>query len=100
MPYSSRRDYERFTVSAPAVVNTDSVEGISTSLTDVSAGGAGLLASVPFDPLQKVEVLIKACSLIKQDIKKAAKVAWCRKAGYNLWRIGLDFGADNLISFS
>lgn len=97
MFYSSRRSCKRFSVNGPATVNTDSVAGILTSLVDVSDGGAGLLSSVPFDAMQKVEVLIKPCAHIKQDLNKETKVAWCRKAGYNLWRIGLDFGADNPI---
>ena len=100
MSYSYRRACERSSVNAPAMVSTDSVEGISTRLIDVSAGGAGLLASVPFDAMQKVEVSVKSCPGTKQDLKKQARVAWCRKAGYSLWRLGLDFGDDSPISFS
>jgi hypothetical protein len=100
MSWLSRRANERFSADSEALVNTESVEGVAANLTDVSAGGAGLLASVSFDPKQKVEVLIKAGSRIRQDVKKAGEVAWCRKVGYSLWHIGLDLGSDNPINLS
>ena len=100
MSYSYRRSQERFSVEVSAEVSTDKAKGISGILTDLSSGGAGLITNVPFDSLEEVELLIKPCYLFREDVKRKARVAWCQKSGYNLWKAGLNFGIDNLINFS
>jgi len=69
-------------------------------LTDISAGGASLLTIAPLKELEKVEVSVRSCFFFSKGLRKEAKVAWCKKSGYDLWRIGLDFGIDNLVNFS
>ena len=100
MPYSYHRAYPRFPLESSAEISTEKAKGISMILTDVSVGGAGILTNIPLDVMGNVEILIKSCFLFKDALKKKAKVAWCKKLGYNLWQVGLDFGVDNLINFS
>lgn len=95
-----RRAYSRYPLESGAVISTDKARGILTILTDVSAGGAGLVANVPFDAMEKVEILIKACILFKEPFKKNARVAWSKKLASDLWQVGLDFGVGNLINFT
>ena len=100
MTNAFRRAYLRFPVESSAEISTLKARGISTILTDVSAGGAGLVTNIPFDAMEKVEILIKSSILFKEVLKKKARVAWCEKVGFDLWQMGLDFGVDNLIKFS
>ena len=100
MTYSYRRAYVRFPAEVSAQINTGKAKGIVTILTDLSAGGAGFISHVPFETSEKVDILIKPCYLFKEDVIKTARVAWCRKSGYDLWQTGLDFGMDNLMMFS
>ncbi len=100
MSYPYRRAYARFPLESSAEISTEKARGISMMLTDVSAGGAGLVTNVPLDAMEKVEILIKSCFLFKDSLKKKAKVAWCKKFGFNLWQVGLDFGVDSLINLS
>jgi len=100
MSNAFRRAYVRFPVESSAEISTLKARGISTILTDVSAGGAALVTNIPFDDKEKVEILIKSSILFKEALKKKAKVAWCKKLGFDLWQVGLDFGVDNLINFS
>ena len=100
MSNAFRRAYVRFSVESSAEISTLESRGISTIVTDLSAGGAGLVANIPFDAMEKVEILIKSSILFKEALKKKARVAWCKKVGFDLWQMGLDFGVDNLINFS
>jgi hypothetical protein len=96
----SRRVYTRFLLESSAEISTDKTQGITTILTDVSSGGAGLVANVPFEVKEKVEVRINPCILFKDVLRKKARVAWCKKLSPDLWQAGLDFGVDNLLDFS
>jgi hypothetical protein len=100
MPNSYRRAYARIPSESSAEISTEEIRGISTILTDVSAGGAGVLANVPFNVMDKVELLIKSSILFKDVLRKNARVAWCKKLSPDLWQAGLDFGVDNLINLS
>ena len=100
MTYSYQRACVRFPTESSAEISTEKARGISMILTNVSAGGAGLVTNIPLDAMEKVEILIKSCLLFKDSLKKKAKVAWCKKLNYNLWQVGLDFSVDNLINFS
>ena len=100
MSYSYRRIYDRFPLESSAEISTEKAKGISMMLTDVSAGGAGLITNIPLDAMEKVDILIKSCFLFKDPLKRTAKVAWCKKLGFNLWQVGLDFSIDSLINFS
>jgi hypothetical protein len=100
MSEAYRRAYARYPLESGAVISTDKARGIATILTDVSAGGAGLVSNVPFDAMEKVEILIKASILFKNPFNKNARVAWSKKLGADLWQVGLDFGVDNLINFT
>jgi hypothetical protein len=95
-----RRACQRFPIESSAEVDTLKAKGISTILLDVSAGGAGLVANVPLETMEKVEVLIKSCFLFKSSLRKKARVAWCRNLGSGLWQAGLDFGIDKLSVFA
>ncbi len=90
----------RFPTEGSAAVSTNKARGISSILTDVSAGGANLVTNVPFELTEKVEVLIRASILFKEAFKKQARVAWCRRFGADLWQVGLDFGVDKLLNLS
>ena len=100
MGNSYRRAYARIPFESSAKISTVKARGISTILTDVSSGGAGLVANVPFDAMEKVEIQINPSILFKDVLRKSAKVAWCKKLSSDLWHVGLDFGVDNLINFS
>jgi c-di-GMP-binding flagellar brake protein YcgR len=100
MSNSCRRAYARILFENSAVISTEKAREISTILTDVSAGGAGLVSNVPFDIKEKVEIRISPCFIFKDILRKKAKVAWCKKLSPDLWNVGLDFGVDNLLNFS
>jgi hypothetical protein len=95
-----RRAYLRFPIESSAELDTFKTKGIVTILTDLSAGGAGLVANVPLETAEKVEVLIKSGFLFESALRKKARVAWCRDLGTGLWQAGLDFGIDKLDTFS
>jgi hypothetical protein len=95
-----RRIYERFPMESSASLTTEKDKYIAAILTDISAGGAGLVSSFPFDAREKVELRIKSCFLFKDDLKRKARVVWCNKLGSELWQAGLEFGMDNLIDLS
>jgi c-di-GMP-binding flagellar brake protein YcgR len=97
---SYRRAYARISFESSAEISTVKARGISTILTDLSAGGAGLVVNFPFDAMEKVEIQIKPSILFKDVLRKSARVAWCKKLSSDLWNVGLDFGADNLLNFS
>ncbi len=92
---SYQRIYTRFPLESSAEISTQKARGITGILTDISAGGAGLVTDIPFDPAERVELLIKACFLFKNDLNKKAKVVWCKRFG-QLWQVGLDFGMNTI----
>ena len=100
MSNAFRRAYERFPAESSAEISSAKAREILTILTDVSAGGAGLVTNIPFEAMEKVGILIKSSIFFKEALKKKARVAWCKKVGFDLWQMGLDFGVDNLINFS
>ncbi|MCX5708137.1 MAG: PilZ domain-containing protein [Candidatus Omnitrophica bacterium] len=95
-----RRACQRFPIESSAELDTPKAKGIVTILTDVSAGGAGVVANVPLETMEKVEVLIKSCFLFESCLRKKARVVWCRDLGTGLWQAGLDFGIDKLTAFA
>jgi hypothetical protein len=95
-----RRTYLRFPLESSAEIDKFKVKGVPAVLTDVSSRGAGLVANVPLETMEKIEILIKPCFLFKSAIRKKARVVWCRNFGPGLWQAGLDFGVDNLINFA
>ncbi len=95
MAKTHQRIYTRFPLESSAEISTYKARGITGILTDISAGGAGLVTNIPFDPLEKVELLIKACFLFKNVLNKRAKVVWCNRFG-QLWQVGLDFGMNTI----
>lgn len=96
MSKTYQRIYARFPLESSAEISTKKAKGITGILTDISAGGAGLVTNIPFDPAEKVEILIKACFLFKDSLNKKAKVAWCKNFGNQLWQVGLDFGMSTI----
>jgi len=96
MSKTYQRIYARFPLESSAEISTKKAKGISGILTDISAGGAGLVTDIPFDPAEKVELLIKSCFLFKNALSKKAKVVWCKSFGNQLWQVGLDFGINTI----
>jgi hypothetical protein len=94
-----RRACQRFPIQSSAELDTQKTKGIVTILIDISSGGAGLVANVPLETTEKVDVLIKSSFLFQSSLRKKARVAWCRELGMGMWQAGLDFGIDKLDSF-
>ncbi len=100
MAYSYRRALPRFPLESSAEINTGKAKGIISMLTDVSAGGAGVVTNISFEVLEIVEIFIKASFMYKNGLKKKARVAWCNKLSSDLWKVGLDFRVDDQQKFS
>ena len=56
MTFSYRRAYARFPLESSAEINAGKAKGIISMLTDISAGGAGVVTSIPFEAFEKIDI--------------------------------------------
>ena len=95
-----RRAYLRYPLESSAQIAAGSQEDIPMLLTDISCRGAAGISNSPLEPSERVKLTLRANFLLKNDVKKNARIAWCRKLNHDSWMIGFDFGMDNLLSLS
>ena len=96
--FRSRRSYERYKLDDSAVLILNKKFEKPLFLRDLSVMGVGFVCNVLLKSSDKIEIIIKS-ALFRNSMRKEANVIWCSKIGDNLYRAGLDFGADNKIDF-
>lgn len=93
------RDYKRVVVHTHSIVVLNNGERENLRLKNISARGACVLSSRPFQLNEKVK-LILLYPFFQDFVETDAEVIWRRRKDGAFWEIGLDFGKFNILDLS
>ncbi|MGD0335569.1 MAG: PilZ domain-containing protein [Candidatus Omnitrophota bacterium] len=92
-----RRSYNRFKVNRSCFLSAPEGTEQSSILKDLSARGAGILSHMALAINQKINLVISAPFISRENLSKQATVVWSKEINNGLWQHGLDFGEDSKI---
>lgn len=91
----NRRCYARFSIDAEAVLFINKNMRESSKVINICARGGCILSGIPVKVNDRIEIAI--ASVLNKPILLEAKVVWIKEISNGLWKIGIDFGLDNLL---
>ena len=96
-PDVDRRLFSRYIIEGSAILIVKENLKEPVVVIDLCPRGAGIYCNQPLKVGE--EVLVELSYFFDKVIQKKAKVVWCKEAEKGSWRVGLDFGMDNLLEF-
>ena len=94
----SRRTYNRFKIESSAFLTVDKEER-TVILRDISSAGCGVVCESFFRPDTLVWIIFEL-PFYSNPVTRKGKIAWCARISDRLFRLGIDFSADNKIAFT
>ncbi len=95
----SRREYKRFIINGSAnfIINYHLHKPLI--IKDLSSRGVQVFSDYPFKIGERIH-LVMVIPFFDKPIHRKAKIVWSKEVDKHFWEAGLDFGVNNLLSFT